>query len=256
MVADPRLGRTVERGLRHGFSPPAVAALLRATGGPTVSHETIYKALYSSTFKGIGVLPRDCLRTRRKRRLRRDRKRSTGVSWALGRGFRLIDDRPEAARDRVEAGHWEGDLILGSRPSGSAIATLVERTSRLVLLAPLPTGSGSQELRDALIETLSQVPSHLRRSLTWDQGSEMHQWRDIERELDLTIFFCHPSSPWQRGSNENVNRQLRYWFPKGTHITAHPAAYFERVTSVLNNQPRRLLGWCSSAQRYGELAVL
>jgi IS30 family transposase len=147
-----------------------------------------------------------------------------------------------------------GDLILGSRMSGSAIATLVERSSRLVLVAPL-NGADSWAVRNALIATFDQVPPHMRRTLTWDQGSEMRHWRDVEAHLELPIFFCHPRCPWQRGTNENTNRQLRYWFPKGTDITAHAADYFERVVFILNNQPRRLLGWSTAQQRYGELSM-
>src|SRR5207244_3709476 len=121
-----------EGGLRRGFSPPAVAALLRESGGPTVVHETIYRALYSPVYRGIGLLPRHCLRTRRSRRHHHGRRRGSALR-RLGRGFRLIDERPESAADRVEPGHWEGDLLLGSRASHSAMITLVERASRLVL---------------------------------------------------------------------------------------------------------------------------
>ena len=256
LVTDPKLARTVERGLRQGFSPPAVAALLRAAGGPTVVHETIYRALYSRTFRGIGLLPRNCLRTRRLKRRHHNRRRHTGMGWGLGRGFRLIDERPVIAGDRGQPGHWEGDLILGSRASHSAMITLVERTSRLVMVATLPRGSGSSEVRDALIEALRQVPVSMRRTLTWDQGSEMHLWRHVEEALELPVYFCHPRSPWERGSNENANRQLRYWFRKGTDIGVHSQAEVDQVTFILNNQPRRLLGWSTSAQRYGELAML
>jgi len=255
-VTNPELGREVERALRRGFSPPAIAALLRAGGGPTVTHETIYRALYSPVFRGIRLLPRNCLRTRRQRRHHRGRRRAYGARGGLGLGVRLIDERPESARDRTEAGHWEGDLLLGTRASHSAMITLVERSSRLVVVAKLPTGSGSTEVRDALIETFGAIPPHMRRSLTWDQGYEMHQWRRVEEALDLPIYFCHPSSPWQRGSNENANRQLRFWFRKRTDISVHSQADIDRVTFILNNQPRRLFGWSTSAERYREFAVL
>jgi len=256
LVIDPALGRRVEAGLRQGFSPPAIAALLRSSDGPTVVHETIYRALYSPVFRGVGLLPRNCLRTRRPRRRHRDRQRGSGGGWRLGRGFRLIDERPEAARDRRQAGHWEGDLLLGSRASHSAVITLVERSSRLVMVAKLPTGSGSTEVRDALIAVFAAIPRHMRRTLTWDQGAEMYQWRHIEDQLELPVYFCHPRCPWERGSNENTNRQLRYWLRKGTDISVFSQADIDRVTFVLNNQPRRLLGWSTSAQRYGGLAVL
>lgn len=256
LVTDPQLARRVELALRRGFSPPAIAALLRASGGPTVVHETIYRALYSPVFRGIGLLPRNCLRTRRPRRRHHDRRRPSRASWRLGQGFRLIDERPEEARDRREAGHWEGDLLLGSRVSHSAMLTLVERSSRLLIVAKLPTGSGSTEVRDALIAVFGAIPTHMRRTLTWDQGAEMYQWRRVEDELALPIYFCHVSCPWERGSNENANRQLRYWFRKGTDIGVFSQTDIDGVTFILNNQPRRLLGWSSSAQRYGELAML
>jgi IS30 family transposase len=136
------------------------------------------------------------------------------------------------------------------------MVTLVERTSRLVVVAKLPTGPGSTEVRDALIEVFGTIPSHMRRTLTWDQGFEMYQWRRVEDELELPIYFCHPRSPWQRASNENANRQLRFWFRKRTDISVYSQADIDRVTFVLNSQPRRLLGWSTSAKRYGELAML
>ena len=256
LVTDLKLGRRVEGGLRRGFSPPAVAALLRASGGPTVVHETIYRALYSPVFRGIGLLPRHCLRTRRPKRRRNDRRRRSGSNWRLGRGFRLIDERPESASDRQQAGHWEGDLLLGTRASHSAMITLIERTSRLLIVAKLPSGSGSTEVRDGLIDVFGAIPANMRRTLTWDQGAEMYQWRHIEDQLELPVYFCHPRCPWERGSNENTNRQLRYWLRKGTDISVFSQADIDRVTFVLNNQPRRLLGWSTSAQRYGGLAVL
>lgn len=255
LVADRELGRIVEKGLRQGYSPGGIAAMLRAAGGATVAHETIYRALYSSTFRGIGLLPRSCLRTRRARRRRRGHKQRAGAHNGLGAGFRLIHQRPGSAVDRAEPGHWEGDLIVGSRASGSAIATLVERSSRLVMLAPLPTGHGSGAVSDALIAAFQEVPPRLRLSLTWDQGSEMRQWRSTEEALELPIYFCEPRSPWQRASNENMNRQLRFWFPKGAHITNNHPAFYDRVCHVLNHQPRRLFDWATAADRYHDYAM-
>lgn len=255
LVADPQLGRQVEIGLRKGFSPPAVAALLRAGGGPTVVHETIYRALYSRVFRGLGVLPRHCLRTRRFRRRPHSRRRALNIGWGLGGGLRLIDERPQSVRDRAEPGHWEGDLLMGSQPSRSSMITLVERSSRLVMLAKLPPCAGSFSVRDALIDVFADTPAHMRRTLTWDQGGEMRHWREVEDELELPIYFCHPRSPWERGSNENANRQLRYWFPKGSDINASSHNDLSRATFILNNQPRRLFNWSTSAERYAELTM-
>lgn len=200
LVVDPRLGRRVEGGLRRGFSPPAVAALLRQAGGPTVVHETIYQALYSPVYRGIGLLPRNCLRTRRFRRRHRGARRPGASFQRLGRGFRLIDERPESARDRKEPGHWEGDLLLGTRVSHSAMVTLVERSSRLLVARRLPRGSGSWEVRDALIAAFADITPSMRRSLTWDQGTEMYHWRHVEDELELPIYFCHPRVPGSEGA--------------------------------------------------------
>jgi IS30 family transposase len=256
LVTNPQLGRQVEAGLRRGFSPQAVAALLRAGGGATVVHETIYRALYSPVYRGVGVLPRNCLRTRRPRRRRHDRYRSGSGAWGMKRGLRLIDERPAQVRDRVEAGHWEGDLLMGGRASGSAMITLVERTSRLLITARLPDGYDCGAVRDALIAIFGPVPRGMRRSLTWDQGNEMRLWRHTEEALELPIYFCHPRSPWERGSNENTNRQLRYWFRKGSDLNAYNQTDIDRATFIINNQPRRLLAWTTSAARYRELAML
>jgi IS30 family transposase len=255
LMANPQLGRQVEAGLRRGFSPQAIAALLRARGGPTVVHETIYRALYSPVYRGVGVLPRNCLRTRRPKRRRHNRYRASSGAWGMKRGLRLIDQRPEQVRDRVEPGHWEGDLLMGSRASRSCLITLVERSSRLVIALRLPDGYDCSQIRDALITVFGPIPINMRRSLTWDQGSEMRLWRQTEAALELPIYFCHPRSPWERASNENTNRQLRYWFRKGSDISTFNQTDIDRATFIINNQPRRLLAWSTSTDRYRELAM-
>lgn len=255
LMANRKLGMEVEKGLRLGFSPAAIAALMRARDGERVAHETIYQALYSSTYRGISLMPHSCLRTRRRRRHHHNRRRRNPYrSWLTS--IRSISERPHTADDRQQAGHWEGDLILGTRQSGSAVITLVERTSRRLLLVPLFGGYTASAVADGLIGAFTDIPAHLRRSLTWDQGSEMSMWRHVEDDLELPIYFCHPRSPWERGSNENTNRQIRYWLPKRTHICAHPPQFYERIAYVLNNTPRRLLGWSSAEQRYRELAAM
>lgn len=251
LIADRSLAAAVERDLLQGFSPAAIAVRLARSGGPTVVHETIYQALYSKTFRGLKPLPNKCLRTRRARRRPRTRSRAT-MAWRAD--WKLIDARPPAAAERSEPGHWEGDLIVGPH-SSSAMVTLVERVSRLTVLVRLPRTHDSFEVVAALMGAFESVPVHLRRSLTWDQGAEMTRWRHLEAVLELPVYFCHTHSPWERPSNENTNRQLRYWFPKGADLRAYDQAALDRATNVLNNQPRRLLGWDTSAQRYGELAV-
>ena len=168
--------------------------------------------------------------------------------------YKLIDQRPPAAADRSQAGHWEGDLIIGVAHA-SAIITLVERTSRLTVLGALPHRRTAADVRGVLAEILAPVPAGLRRSLTWDQGIEMADWPGIEADLDLEVFFCHPHSPWERPSNEHTNRQLRYWLPKKRDLSIYPQDTLNRIAAVLNTLPRRLLGWQTPQALYDQLAL-
>src|SRR3954447_17443025 len=203
-----------------------------------VSHETIYKSLY---VQGRGELRRElarCLRTGRAQRRSRGRTERRGQIPNMV----MISDRPAEVEDRAVPGHWEGDLILGKNGK-TAIGTLVERSTRFCLLLHLPDGFDAPQVRDAMIATMSQLPTHLRRTLTWDQGLEMRRHREISVALDLPIYFCDPHSPWQRGSNENTNGLLRQYFPKGTDLSVHTAADLESVAAELNGRPRMSLDW-------------
>ena len=151
-----------------------------------------------------------------------------------------IHDRPFKPEDRSQAGHWEGDLIVGPKHQ-SAIATLVERQTRTVRLVRL-TSADSDALRDALIDRMSDLPAHLLRSITWDQGTEMARHTDIAAELGIAVFFCDSHSPWQRGSNENTNGLLRDYFPKGTDLSVHSRDHLTAVEDELNSRPRMVLG--------------
>ncbi len=221
-----------------------------------ISHEAIYQALY---VQGRGALRREltaCLRTGRA--LRKPRRRE-GV-----RGKRpippeiMISQRPPEVEDRAVPGHWEGDLIVGS--NSSVIGTLVERKTRYVLLLHLPrlpqlaegergwSGRGAEAVRDAIAATMTTLPDHLRRSLTWDQGIEMWQHAQLKIDADLDIYFCDPHSPWQRGTNENTNGLLRQYFPKGSDLSVHTAEDITQVAIALNGRPRKTLGWKTPAE--------
>jgi IS30 family transposase len=251
LLRDRRLGRVVTSELRAGYSPAGIAARLRNAGGATVSHETIYRAVYSHTFVGIGLRGQDCLRMRRRRRHHHGtpRPQRNGRNWATAK---LIDARPIGATDRSEPGHWEGDLIIGAGQR-SAVITLVERVSRLTLLADLPDRRRTKEVRAALVAAFDGIPPVMRASLTWDQGVEMAQWPTLESALEMSIYLCHPHSPWERPSNEHTNRQPRYWLPKGSDLSIHGPRQLRRIQTVLNTQPRRSLGWATPQHTYDHL---
>ncbi len=250
LVADVSLARHVERELATGFSPAAIAVRLRQRGEATVVAETIYQALYSATFRGLRPLPSRCLRTRRRHRRARDYKERRRGPFANARS---IDERPAAVRDRTEAGHWEGDLLVGKQ-NRSAVITLVERTSRYLIVKRIADRNPTT-VAAALIEVFASVPPTLRRSLTWDRGFELIGWRQVEAGTAMPVFFCHPSSPWERPSNENTNRLLRFWLPKGTDLAVHAQAHLDQIAQTINAHPRRLFGWDTAADRYLRLAM-
>ena len=254
LAADPILRALVQDDLSRGWSPEQIAARLRRDHPDEpelqVSAETIYQSLY---VQGRGALRRElatCLRTGRA--LRRPQKRADARRPRIP-GMVMISERPPEAADRAVPGHWEGDLILGAG-GGSAIGTLVERSTRFVVLLHLPHRHGAEEVRDAMVAVMTRLPSALRRSLTWDQGIEMARHAEITVAADLPIYFCDPHSPWQRGSNENTNGLLRQYFPKGTDLSVHTPVDLAAVAVLLNGRPRKTLDWDTPTERF--LALL
>jgi IS30 family transposase len=159
----------------------------------------------------------------------------------------MISDRPAAVVDRAIPGHWEGDLIVG-KGNQSAIGTLVERTSRYVVLLHLPHGRTAGHVRAALATQLTRLPTQLRRTLTWDQGKEMAEHVQFSVDTDIQVYFCDPHSPWQRGSNENTNGLLRQYFPKRADLSAYSRAELDAVARQLNTRPRQTLGWMKPSE--------
>jgi IS30 family transposase len=250
IAGNPELRAVIQDHLVTKRSPEQIAGLLRRDFPDRpemhVVHETIYQALY---LQGRGELRREiaaALRTgraRREPRNNRQRRRPRFIDPIVS-----ISERPAEAADRAVPGHWEGDLIIG-KDSASAIGTLVERTTRFLMLVHLPAGRDAQSVRDALIDTVQHLPEHLKRSLTWDQGAEMAAHLSFSVATNIPVYFCDPASPWQRGSNENTNGLLRQYFPKGTDLSQHSRAHLDFVAAELNDRPRKTFGWDSPAER-------
>ena len=253
LAGNEELHGLVQARLKQKWSPEQVSTWLRRQFPDRpemqVSRETIYQSIY---VQGRGALRRElasCLRTGRA--LRRPR-RKDGERRGKIPGMVMISERPAEAEDRAVPGHWEGDLIAGAA-SKSAIGTLVERSTRFVMLLHLPDGHGAAQVAAAMTGAMGTLPGQLRRSLTWDQGSEMTNHAQIALATDLQIYFCDPHSPWQRGSNENTNGLLRQYFPKGTDLSVHTREHLEAVAAELNARPRKTLGWKTPAEALDEV---
>ncbi len=260
-----RLGRRRDRRWAKSWSPEQISNRLRIDfpddDSMRISHEAIYQALY---VQGRGALRRElvaCLRTGRALRVPRARTQGRGKKFVSAEV--MISERSAEAADRAVPGHWEGDLILGLE--SSAIGTLVERTTRFTMLLHLPrmqghgdqprekngpalTGHGAEAVRDAIAASIATLPEQLRRSLAWDQGTEMAQHAQLRIDTGLQIYFCDPQSPWQRGTNENTNGLLRQYFPRGTDLSRHSSEDLAAVAAALNSRPRKTLGWRTPAE--------
>jgi len=245
----------VERDLEKKYSPEQIAGRLRVEfpDDPEmwVSHETIYQSLYVQT---RGALRREltkCLRTGRALRhpSRKPGQRKNRIPEMVN-----ISQRPAEAEDRAVPGHWEGDLIIG-KLNQSAVGTLVERSTGYTMLVQLPDGYKPEQVAPALAAKIQTLPEAVRRSLTWDQGPEMRDWKKVRVAADIAIFFCDPHAPWQRGTNENTNGLLRQYFPKGSDLSVHSAADLDWVAAELNDRPRKRLGYRKPDELIGHLLL-
>jgi IS30 family transposase len=242
-----RLQRVVAEKLRADWSPEQVSGWLRrrfpGQEAMQVSHETIYRTLF---VQARGALQYELVSHLRSRRMMRRARTATRSGQSRGQIIDAVSirDRPAEAEDRAVPGHWEGDMITGAR--NTHIATLVERRSRLTLLVKLP-GKDAPNVARAVARKVRQLPAELRRTLTWDRGPEMAQHRRFSIATDVKVYFCDPQSPWQRGTNENTNRLLRQYFPKGTPLDGFSQADLNGIARRLNARPRKTLGFLSPA---------
>jgi IS30 family transposase len=249
----PRLRAAVEAKLLEYWSPQQISGWL-GTEFPDdpemrVSHETIYLSLF---VQSRGALRKELTRYLRSgHTTRRPKGHSVMNGQGQLRGTLNIRERPAEAEDRAVPGHWEGDLLFGSRMK--AIATLVERKTRFVMLIALPNGHRADVVADALARKIIELPEQLKRSLTWDQGKEMASHARFTTETGVPVYFCDPRSPWQRGSNENTNGLLRQYFPKRAPIDHYTQAELDAVAAQLNGRPRQTLGFKTPSQALDEV---
>jgi IS30 family transposase len=256
LASNQRLREYVQANLesRERWSPEQISYRLTVDypddKSMRISDEAIYQALY---VQGRGSLRREltaCLRTGRA--LRKPVRRVSGTGVRVLAKELMISQRPAEVADRAVPGHWEGDLITGKR-NKTAIGTLVERKTRFLFLLHLPADHGAGAVRDAITDTILTLPEHLRRSLTWDQGTELGEHAQLRMATDMAIYFCDPASPWQRGTNENTNGLLRQYFPKGSDLSAHSAEDLAEVAAALNGRPRKTLSWRTPAEAMAAL---
>jgi transposase, IS30 family len=254
LLGDTVLGDYVAAKLRMKWSPQQISNRLAKDFPDSpemrVSTETIYQAIY---LHARGELNRELARQlRRGRGARKPRKSPNSRTRRFVDPMTPITERPAEVEDRAVPGHWEGDLIVGA-VGRSAIATLVERSSRYLVLGHLGAERNADVVRDSLVAAVAALPQALRGSLTWDQGAEMAEHRSFAMATNMRVYFCDPGSPWQRGSNENTNGLLRQYFPKGTDLQVHDRNQLQTVADQLNGRPRKSLDWDTPAERLAAL---
>jgi transposase, IS30 family len=254
LESNPRLRRVVVGMLERRFSPRQISARLGLEypddAEMRISPETIYQSLY---VQSRGRLRKDLTRYLRSGRQRRKPRRGPSGQGRI-RDMVSISERPPEVADRAVPGHWEGDLLVG-KLNRSFIGTLVERHTRYVMLSYLGNDASTETVTRKIAERILELPEHLRLSLTWDQGREMARHADFSVATGVSVYFCDPHSPWQRGSNENTNGLLRQYFPKGTDLAIHNQKELDKVAAELNGRPRQTLDWLTPAEKMTELLL-
>lgn len=248
----------VNQGLQLKWSPQQISARLKEdypdNEAMRVSHEALYQALFVQAKGQLKAQLVGRLRTGKIRRVSRAERRAITENKQAIPDMTMITERSPEVADRAVPGHWEGDLIMGKN-NASAIATLVERTSRFVLLVQLPYDHCADRVAYGLTAAMNRLPALLKRSLTWDQGREMAQHAKFTTLTGMPVFFCDPHSPWQRGTNENTNGLLREYFPKGTDLSGYDQAYLDAVAFELNGRPRKTLGWLKPSEKLNAILL-
>jgi IS30 family transposase len=254
LATNLRLRREVQDRLERHDSPEQIAGRLKIDFPDEpemwVSAETIYQSLY---IQARGGLKRELTAYLRTGRSMRKPRRTPGHRRTRIPDMVMISDRPAEVEDRAVPGHWEGDLIMGSKTSDSSVGTLVERTTGFVMLLHLPDGHGTLAVQEAVVAKMLTLDEHLRLSLTWDQGREMTNHREITKVTGLDIYFCDPHSPWQRGTNENTNGLLRQYLPKGSDLSFYGPGMLDNIAAELNSRPRKRHGFRTPAEMLEEI---
>lgn len=259
LLRNQTLCRRIEGWMDQGWSPQLIAMMLKKAHPlgtvedreQRVSHEIIYEALYVQTRGGLRADLNQKLSLKRRQRKSCSTPR---VSSSPYKEAFKISERPAEFEDRAVPGSWEGDLIMGSA-NGSAVGTLVERSTRFTILLHLPGSHDASTVADAMIREMGKLPEHLRRSITWDRGVELAEYARVQLELKAPVFFCDPHSPWQRGTNENTNRLLRFWLEKGSDLSVHTPQDLAKIAATLNARPRPTLDLQTPAERLNSLLL-
>jgi IS30 family transposase len=250
LTANPVLLAEVRKQLEADWSPQQISAWLKreyvTDFSMRVSHETIYRSIYVASRVELGARPAKHLRSGRSVRRARRVKDSHGRGRL--RNMVSIHSRPAVVTERVEFGHWEGDLVMRRRPS--AVATLVERSTRYLRVVPLPDGYKADAVRTAITADLAGLYPDMRRSLTWDRGREMAKHQELSDELGIDVYFCDLRSPWQCGLNENTNGLLRQYLAKGADLSRFSRRDLFDIAEKINTRPRRVLDWATSAELF------